>query len=261
MNSTAENVAPSQAIARTRKQTGSSTPSDLIRYAIDNKVDIVQLQQLYALQQQWESDQAKKAFVAAMAEAKADAPEIIKEKHVSYQTKTGTTSYMHATLGNVVAIVVPWLARHGFSHRWNTRQEGGHIYVTCTLTHELGHSESCELFASPDDSGGKNPIQSIVSTKTYLERHTLLAATGLATADEDDDGRAGGSTGIDLEEANVRNKWRAHLEKIDDIATLKLAKADMIDDYKGESNVPEELLGLYLKRGKAINAAGGSANE
>jgi len=255
---TPENTAPAATAVARRKQAGSATPSDLIRYALDNNVEIDKLQELYALQQRWEADQAKREFVMAMAEAKADAPEIIKEKLVEFKT----TRYFHATIGNVVTTIVPWLAKHGFSHRWSTRQENGLVYVTCVLTHERGHSETCELFAAPDESGGKNLIQALVSTKTYLERHTLLAATGLATSDEDDDGRAGGS-GIDLEEAAVRNQWRAHLEKIDDIATLRLAKADMIDAYKGESNVPEELLGLYLKRGKAINAASGgsSANE
>ena len=49
--------------------------------------------------------------------------------------------------------------------------------MTCQITHELGHSESVEMTAPPDDSGGKNTIQSIASTKTYLERYTLLAAT------------------------------------------------------------------------------------
>jgi hypothetical protein len=259
MNSATDAPATTKAI---RRQTGTATPSDLIRYAIESKADVEQLERLYALQQKWDADRARRDFVEAMAAAKADAPEIIKEKHVSYQTKTGVTSYMHATLGNVVGVVVPWLARHGFSHRWNTRQDGGVIYVTCVLTHEGGHSEACELFAAPDDSGGKNAIQAVVSTKTYLERHTLLAATGLATADEDDDGRAGGGSGIDLEEANVRNQWRAHMEKIEDMDTLRAAKADMVDAYKGESNVPEELLGVYLKRAKALKAAapvGGAA--
>jgi hypothetical protein len=44
--------------------------------------------------------------------------------------------------------------------------------------------------SGPDDSGGKNKIQAIASAKSYLERYTLLAITGLATKDMDDDGRA-----------------------------------------------------------------------
>jgi hypothetical protein len=47
-----------------------------------------------------------------------------------------------------------------------------------------------ELAAAPDASGSKNAIQAIGSTISYLERYTLLALTGLATHDMDDDGQA-----------------------------------------------------------------------
>ena len=55
-----------------------------------------------------------------------------------------------------------------------------------------GHSESVTLSAPPDDSGKKNNIQQIASTVTYLERYTLLAATGTAVKEQDDDGSASG---------------------------------------------------------------------
>jgi len=42
--------------------------------------------------------------------------------------------------------------------------------------------------SGPDQSGKKNNIQAIGSTTTYLQRYTLLAATGLATKEQDNDG-------------------------------------------------------------------------
>jgi hypothetical protein len=45
------------------------------------------------------------------------------------------------------------------------------------------------LSGEPDASGQKNKIQQVGSTVTYLQRYTLLALTGLATHDQDDDGR------------------------------------------------------------------------
>lgn len=42
--------------------------------------------------------------------------------------------------------------------------------------------------APSDLSGNKNAIQAIGSTTTYLMRYTLIAAFGLTTADEDNDG-------------------------------------------------------------------------
>ncbi|MNL48938.1 ERF superfamily protein [compost metagenome] len=43
--------------------------------------------------------------------------------------------------------------------------------------------------AMPDNSGKKNAIQQVASTITYLQRYTLLAATGVATKGQDDDAR------------------------------------------------------------------------
>ncbi len=125
-----------------------------------------------------------------MAEFKQNAPEIYKEKHVSFTGNNGTTSYNHATLGAICEIIVASLARFGFSHRWDTKQpDSGMIVVSCIITHSLGHSETTEMQAPPDNSGKKNGIQQIASTVTYCQRYTLLSACGLSTKDmPDDDG-------------------------------------------------------------------------
>lgn len=157
--------------------------------ALQAGATVEQLQGLLALQKDWEANEARKAYVAAMAEFKKNPPEIFKRKEVAF----GDTRYSHATIGDVTSLTVAGLAAHGFSHRWDTRQTDGRIEVTCILTHNLGHSESTTLEASPDSSGKKNAIQQVASTVTYLQRYTLLAACGLATKDmEDDDGAAAG---------------------------------------------------------------------
>ena len=46
--------------------------------------------------------------------------------------------------------------------------------------------------ASPDATGGKNPIQAVISSVSYLERHTLKAVAGVSEKGEDDDGQGGG---------------------------------------------------------------------
>lgn len=167
-----------------------ATPSDLLRIAVEQGADIEKLEKLMALQERWEANQARKAYIESMAEFKKNAPDIYKDKDVSY---TGT-SYSHATLGGICEVVIEALAKCGFSHRWDTKQpQNGMITVTCILTHILGHSEGTTLEAPPDNSGKKNSIQSIASTVTYLQRYTLLAACGLATKDlPDDDGHGAG---------------------------------------------------------------------
>ena len=165
-------------------RTGPVTPMTLIERASAQGASIEQMQQLFELKLRVEADEARKAFNAAMAEFKAHPPRINKNRHVKF----GTTEYDHATLDNVTDQVTAALSKVGISHKWDTEQRDGKIIVTCVLTHNMGHSERTPLEASPDTSGSKNPIQAIGSAVTYLQRYTLLAATGLAVAGSDLDG-------------------------------------------------------------------------
>lgn len=159
------------------------------RAANDATFDVAKLQALLQVKKEWEADEARKAFIVALTAFKADPPTIFKNKTVSYGEGKSKTQYDHATLDNVCEAVGSALAAHQISHRWEVQQhEGGGISVTCVLTHILGHSERVTLKASPDTSGSKNSIQAIGSTISYLERYSLLGATGLATTDQDDDG-------------------------------------------------------------------------
>lgn len=170
------------------------TPMDMLAIAVQQNAPIEQMERLWTLNEKVEAAMAKKAYVAAMAKFKLDPIVIIKDQVVKYENKDGSfTEYTHASLGNVAAKIAEKLAEYGFSHRWNTEQlEGGQIRVTCVVTHELGHSESVSMSNSRDDSGGKNNVQQLASTVTYLQRYTLLAVTGVATSEGDDDGRSSG---------------------------------------------------------------------
>lgn len=164
-----------------------ATPAQLLVYAMEKGADLDRLEKLMELQTRWDADQARKSYVADMAEFKKNPPQIVKDKLVEFSG----TSYKHATLGAVTQAIVDGLAQHGFSHRWDIDQQGASIIVTCVLTHKDGHSERTTLSSGKDESGKKNSIQAVASAITYLQRYTLLAATGLATHDQaDDDGRA-----------------------------------------------------------------------
>lgn len=164
------------------------TPMTLLQLAIQQpNVDINKMRELMELNAQWEKQEARKAYVAAMCAFKANPPDVYKTKNVSF----GTTKYKHAELDEVSSVIGMALSEHGLCHTWEVKQEeSGTIIVTCVLTHQRGHSESVPMRAEPDTSGNKNKIQAIGSTVTYLERYTLLAATGMAAKDQDDDGRS-----------------------------------------------------------------------
>lgn len=147
--------------------------------------DLAMVAKFMDLQERYDANEARKAYVAAMAAFKLNPPEILKGKAVSFND----VSYKHATLADVCTAAIKGLAQVGISHSWDTKQEGGRVIVTCTLTHELGHRESTTLEAGLDNSGKKNSIQQLGSTITYLQRYTLKMITGLAEADDDDDGK------------------------------------------------------------------------
>lgn len=168
------------------------TPMAMLQIAVEQGADLDKLTKLMDLHERYEKNEAKKAFVVAMSDFKANPPEIFKNKHVSYTTQKGKTEYDHATLDQVSIVIGVALSKHGLAHRWITEQVDGRIKVTCVITHSMGHSESVSLQSSADDSGGKNSIQAIGSAVTYLQRYTLLAATGMAVQDQDDDGGKSG---------------------------------------------------------------------
>lgn len=165
-------------------ESSALTPLQLLQMAVVQGTGIEQLERLMALQERWEANEAKKAYVEAMNAFKSHPPTILKTKQVSFDN----TNYKHATLDGICDAVIGALSAVGISHRWATRHDEKTIMVTCVLTHKLGHSEETTLSGPADVSGSKNAIQAIGSAVTYLQRYTLMAACGLA-AGEDDDGR------------------------------------------------------------------------
>ena len=165
------------------------TPTDLLRLAVEQGADLDRLERLMTLQERWEAGEARKAYTIAMNAFKAEPVIITKRKLVSFTTRDGdTTSYKHAELSDVTEAIGPAMAKHDLSFRWNVRQEAGTINVDCIVTHAKGHSETVSMHGSPDASGKKNAIQQVASTVSYLQRYTLLAATGMSTKGDDDDG-------------------------------------------------------------------------
>lgn len=165
------------------------SPMAALQVAVNAGIDVDKLGKMLELEEKWEKRQAKKAYVRAMTEFKKNPPQIIKDMHAEYTTKKGNTvKYDHPSLGNVANAINEGLSLHGLFASWRQDQPDGQVKVTCVITHELGHSESSSLQAMPDDSGGKNAIQAVSSSNTYLERYTILALTGLASHEKDKDG-------------------------------------------------------------------------
>ena len=164
------------------------SPQNLISLALEQKADITTLERLMDLQERWEKNQAKKLFLDAFANFQSELPEIKKSKTVKYSSsKGGNVSYNYSPLPDIVKQIKQPLKDNGFSFRWEF-EENGKIKCRCILSHVGGHSESSTMEAEKDTTGNKNDIQSIGSTRTYLQRYTLIGVLGLSTAEDDTDG-------------------------------------------------------------------------
>lgn len=161
--------------------TAPLTPMELLGRALERGADIGVLEKLMDLQERHERNVSRKAFDAAVAEAKAEIKPIRKNR-------TGHNDKKYADLGAYASGIDAILASHGLSYRYRSRQETG-IHVTCVLSHRDGYNEETTLSGPADTSGNKNSIQAIGSTITYLQRYTLTLALGLSVT-EDDDGHA-----------------------------------------------------------------------
>jgi hypothetical protein len=155
-------------------------------------VGIEGVRELMTMRREERALEAAREFNAAFAAAKAEFEPIVKTHLVEYGEGNKKTSYKHETNGDL-AIVDPILAKHGIFTRYrSTSNPNEPISVTCVVSHKLGHSEETTLKAGADNSGGKNSIQAMGSTVTYLQRYTKILALGIATKHGDDDGRAAG---------------------------------------------------------------------
>lgn len=216
------------------------TPMAMLDRAVANNASMETLEKLMALQERWEANQARKAFDAAMASAKAEIGPIVKNRIVDFTGKTGVrTHYRHEDLAEIARTVNPILAKHGLSYRYRTSSPPNEpVTVTCIVSHRDGYSEENSLTAGRDDSGNKNSIQQIGSTITFLQRYTLKAALGLAASNDDDGAMADKTTDelatitleqiailqdlIDETETDIAKFCEfAHIEALADIYTSK----------------------------------------
>jgi len=232
------------------RETAEGSPAAMMIKAMAGGMDLDKIKQFMDLQERWEATEARKAYTAAMSKFKQNPPEIEKDKKVSYKTDRGVTAYNHASLGNVTAKINAALGEHGLSAAWATTQAGGKVTVTCKITHIMGHFEETSLTADDDKSGGKNAIQALGSTISYLERYTILALTGLATHEMDDD--AGGQ---------VEYITEKQLSTILDFINEKGVDTAKFLLYMGVDELEKIIATDFTKAVSALKSAKGKAKE
>lgn len=217
------------------------SPMDLLRLATEQGADVDKLEKLMALQERWQANKARAAFFNAIGEFQSACPDLRKNKKVEFTTKSGgTTSYNYAPLADIDRQIKGLMKEHGLSKRWEFEDKPGELRVTCIVTHKDGHSERTTMTSPADPSGGKNDIQARGSSIEYMKRYTLIGALGLATADQDIDGR--------LPELDVDKLHKQYMEVFNQIIVIDPNMRALMDpDSWAERNAA-----MYVK---AINRA------
>jgi len=142
----------------------SNNPMTLIASAVANDANVETLERLMTLQERYESNEARKAFISAMQKFQELKPALAKNTKVEFNTKKGLTSYSFCSLPDIEAALKPVLSECELSYRFENLSKDDAFGIRCVVTHVFGHSESSEMYAPLDSSGNKNQIQGIGST-------------------------------------------------------------------------------------------------
>jgi hypothetical protein len=210
----------------------------LIRVAIENNLDVEKLERLIALQERVMERSARMAFFEALASFRNECPPIRKTReNTQFQvTRAGVRrNGMYAPLEEIDRVARPVAAKHGLGWTWDTRVDDTLMHVTCRVIHVDGHTETTNVSMPFESKAGSSVQQKYGSCQTYGMRYSLIAALGITTVDEDDDGN--GSTGgeevqkINQEQvANLTAMADEILSPTDRVRFLRFMCVDAIED-------------------------------
>jgi len=209
----------------------SSSPAELLRLAVQNNADVDKLEKLMALQERWEANQARKAFVLAMAAFQKQCPAIENTKEVN--DRNGKLLYKHAPLCDIIPITGPIESELGFSHRFDTEPiDGGGAKVCCIVTHKEGHSERTTVNIPPTKGMNTNASQDHGIAITYGEKYSYRAAFGIVTGIEDVDGHTPEATITPAQVTELRKAIKA--SDRDEGAVLIFGGCDTLEAFPAD---------------------------
>lgn len=162
-------------------------PAQLLMVAVNKDLDIEKLRELMNMQNEWEAKEARKAFFKAMAKFQGLCPTIKKSKKGG--SFGGGTAWKYADMGDVQKQTGKIITKCGLSYRFEQTKDKNVISITCIVSHLDGHSEKVTMSGEISTNTKINLLQNQSTTVSYLTRYTFLGSFGIATADEDMDGR------------------------------------------------------------------------
>lgn len=165
-------------------------PQALIQTALDKSAPVETLERLFDLAKNVQAERARQAWYAAMADFQRQCPPILRSSTAKIPTKSGSSfTYSYANLAEIMSKIQPVMGRLGLSISFRADQEQGAVSVSCCISHEMGHQQESGKIRMPiptADMGATEP-QRVGIALTYARRYALLAITGIAPQDDEDD--------------------------------------------------------------------------
>jgi hypothetical protein len=189
--------------------------AEVLMRAVEQGASIETLERIAKMVEEAQARKAKAEFFEALARFQSLVPEIPKSKK-GY-------GYYYAPLSAIDKAIKEPAEQCGLSKRWVQVETEDTVTVSCVITHIGGHSETSSIGPIGWDllerTERMNGLQHRAAAISYLQRYTLIAALGLATADDDLDG------GISPEEARRARPVNRPVNQPKETPSARKAKA------------------------------------
>jgi hypothetical protein len=168
----------------------------LMRVLSDPQIPADKLQIVLQMQKDILADRRRESFQSAFAAMAAEMPQVSKEGVVILERQGQRLgSYKYARLEDMDETIRPILHKHGFALNFYEPADNGannKVTVRGVLMHVDGHSVESEKSAPPDTGPGRNGLQAIGSTTSYLRRYLTEELCNIVRRGVDDDGVSAG---------------------------------------------------------------------
>ena len=161
-----------------------------ISQAIEKGLPIETIERFLDMRRQFRADQAREAYVMAMAQFQKECPVIAKTKAVMNKDKTAVT-YRYAPLDSIVLQVKDALGNNNLAYNFREErsEDGTKVTVICTIRHSMGHSEESSFTVDVGAEAYMSDTQKYGARNTFAKRYAFMNALGILTGDEDTDAR------------------------------------------------------------------------
>lgn len=145
------------------------------------------VEKIIQLQRELRAEDAKREFAQALAAFQAETGQIQAMTAVNKaESKGGGVMYKYAKLEQIMRTVQPLLAKHGFSHSFDTITDEGSITAIFELTHRGGHSKQNRFTSRIPKGLNTNAAQDDMGGKSYAKRGALCDGLGIVISNDND---------------------------------------------------------------------------